>query len=359
MAHMYLVGVMSLAAIEVVARRSETWRHDLRRIGIRTLVAMALAWPVAIALWPWLQDGNPFTQFTTALFHFATFKNSFPFMHWGEQVTTDALPWSYIPMQFAARLPELFLLLLALAAGIGITAAVLFLRRTVQHIGGHGAEGWRAPAVMLAQSRNVLLLVAAIVLPIASIMILGTTLYDGVRHLMFIIPVMALLAAGAVLYVWPALLRRRAVALAVIAAAGIHVGATAVTLVRLHPLEYVNMNALAGGVAGAYGRFDLDYWGAAATTALRDLEKRLDQDISGRFMHSPPRITVCIPWMESRIKPLLRRDWIVETTPRDADFMIGTERNNCGQDFATLIGEVKRLDRTFAWTYAHNRGRID
>src|SRR5260221_13061278 len=40
----------------------------------------------------------------------------------------------------------------------------------------------------------------------------------------------------------------------------------------LHPLEYVAMNALAGGTRGAYENFELDYWSAAASEALRRLE---------------------------------------------------------------------------------------
>src|SRR5256885_11521888 len=71
--------------------------------------------PTAFALWPWLQIGNPFAQFKIALVHFATIPMSFEFPHWGGQVSTSALPVSYIPAQLLARLPEAFLVLLAVA----------------------------------------------------------------------------------------------------------------------------------------------------------------------------------------------------------------------------------------------------
>ena len=42
----------------------------LVRIGGSTLAAMAIAWITMIALWPWLQIGNPVRQFAIAYMHF-------------------------------------------------------------------------------------------------------------------------------------------------------------------------------------------------------------------------------------------------------------------------------------------------
>ena len=44
-------------------------------------------------------------------------------------------------------------------------------------------------------------------------------------------------------------------------------------MVELHPYEYIYYNAFAGGVAGAAGRYDLDYWGLSLAEATRDLER--------------------------------------------------------------------------------------
>ena len=52
---------------------------------------------------------------------------------------------------------------------------------------------------------------------------------------------------------------------------------------------------------------------------------------------------------------MLRRPWIVETDPDKADFIIETERWRCAKNLpVTLIDEVKRFDRSFAWTYARH-----
>ncbi|TMJ87581.1 MAG: hypothetical protein E6G76_12470 [Alphaproteobacteria bacterium] len=113
------------------------------------------------------------------------------------------------------------------------------------------------------------------------------------------------------------------------------------------------MNALAGGTRGAYDKFELDYWSAAATEALRRLEQRFDYDASIRTTESPPHILICIGTREERAHVLLRRPWIVENDPDKADFIIATQRWRCaGNKPVVLIDEVRRFDRTFAWTYA-------
>jgi hypothetical protein len=175
-------------------------------------------------------------------------------------------------------------------------------------------------------------------------------MYDGVRHVLFVIPMLAVVAGLGWQTLLP-LLARAPIAAATVA--GAYIGSVVATLAALHPLEYVAMNALAGGTRGAYGKFELDYWSAAATEALRRLEQRFDYDPSIRTAESPPHILICIGSREERAHMLLRRPWIVETDPDKADFIIATQRSRCAENKpVVLIDEVKRFDRTFAWTYA-------
>jgi hypothetical protein len=143
------------------------------------------------------------------------------------------------------------------------------------------------------------------------------------------------------------------------ALAGVYLGVSIWTLAVLHPLEYVATNALVGGVAGAYGRFDLDYWAAAATVALRRLESRLDYDEPGRFAAQPPSLSICMTYREAQVAPLFRRPWRLETDPAKADFIIATERWHCADDVAdaVLIDEVKRFGVAFVWVYARSPAR--
>jgi hypothetical protein len=348
--HAYLLGALLLCAAEFFATHDRLTLRYLVAIVARYGAVVGIASITAFALWPWLQIGNPFAQFKIALVHFATIPMSFEFPHWGGQVSTSALPVSYIPAQLLARLPEAFLVLLAVAFIHGVAAAARLARDAAVTWRVDRGAGLRAGLLTLARARAILVVCAAVVLPLGFLMLQRATMYDGIRHVLFVIPMLAVVAGLG----WRALLpplNRAPVIAAVVA--GAYVGSIVAMLAVLHPLEYVAMNALAGGTRGAYGNFELDYWSATATEALRRLEHRLDYDSSIQPVETPPSILICIGWREGSVHPILKRPWIVETDPDTADFIIATERSRCADNTpVVLIDEVKRFDRTFAWVYA-------
>jgi hypothetical protein len=209
----------------------------------------------------------------------------------------------------------------------------------------------RAAILTLARERAMLTVALAVVFPLGFLILQRATMYDGVRHVLFVIPMLAVVAGLGWRTLLPLLKRAPIVSALVV---GAYVGGVIATLAALHPLEYVAMNAFAGGTRGAYDKFELDYWSAAATEALRRLEQRFDYDESIRSAaKSPPHILICIGTREERAHILLRRPWIVENDPDKADFIIATQRWRCAENKrVVLIDEVRRFDRTFAWTYA-------
>jgi hypothetical protein len=138
---------------------------------------------------------------------------------------------------------------------------------------------------------------------------------------------------------------------ALVAAVAVYAGIAIVNLVRLHPLEYVAVSSLAGGVRGAHEKFDLDYWSVAGTEALRRLEHSIDSHAPGPFERNPPSLVVCIRNREYLAGIMTSRPWKIEEDVTKADFVIETERSRCAQPGYTLIDEVKRADRAFAWTW--------
>ena len=58
--------------MEFFAAHGRVTLSYLLRLGMRCGAAVVIAWMTAVALWPWLQIGNPFRQFKIALTHFAT-----------------------------------------------------------------------------------------------------------------------------------------------------------------------------------------------------------------------------------------------------------------------------------------------
>lgn len=343
--HAYLFGAMALCALAALLRGRAP---DLARIALATAVAIALAWMTAIALWPWLQIGNPFAQFTEAYVHFATLQKGFEFPNWGKATFNNALPWWYVPGQLLARLPEGFLALLAIGIGSGAAAALVFAKSALSRARRRGLAGLRAPLLALARARETLVVAVAAFGPLLFLIAQRATLYDGLRHVLFVLPMLAIVAGAGLLRILP-VLRRLPLVSGTIAAA--YAATLIATMVALHPLEYAAMSALAGGTRGAYGRFELDYWSLAVPAALRRLERRLDAE--PRQDVARPRVLVCIPWREHLAGLMFRRDWIAVVDANDADFLIETERSRCAQGTsAVLIDEVKRLDRSFAWIYA-------
>jgi hypothetical protein len=353
--HVYLAGALALCAAEFFAVNGRLSARYVLQLGARYAAAAAIAAASAVALWPWLQVGNPLTQFMIAYRHFSTIPMSYEFSHWGERVRTEALPIFYIPEQLAARLPDAFLLLLAIACVGGAVAVVARARDLLAVSNIDRRERLRTLAIAVTRRRGILIVAAAVIVPIGILIIQRTRLYDGIRHVLFVIPMLAIIA-GAGFRMLLAPLRR--IRLLVATVAGLWAGNEVVTLAKLHPLQYVAMNTFAGGTAGAYGRFELDYLAVAATEALRRLESRLEYEGAAASTNGkPPGILICIPWREWAVTPMLTRPWTIETDADKADFVIETERWRCAAGRGLhLIDEVKRFNRPFAWTYARRGG---
>jgi hypothetical protein len=231
-----------------------------------------------------------------------------------------------------------------------IGAAASWARATFGALRRYGVAGLRPVAAELAASRAVLVVGVAAFGPIGVLILQGSTLYDGIRHVLFVIPMLAIVAARGLTSLLP-LFRRLPIVPATVGVA--HTAVIVVTLVMLHPLEYIAMNGLAGGVPGAYRRFDLDYWSMAVPEALRRLEHRMDTE--GRFAGDPPRVLVCLGWREQLAGVMFRRNWIAVTDPHKADYLVTTERWPCADGTtAVLVDEVKRFGRPFARIYAQS-----
>jgi hypothetical protein len=354
--HVYLIGAMTLCAAEAVLRSGRSAGPDLMRIGVRTVSAIVIAWLTAIALWPWLQVGNPITQFREAFLYFANHPGSFEFPHWGGMVRTTALPWSYVPAQLLVRLPEGFLLLLGVAVLSGIGSVLTILRLGLAPTSQSRLPRLKEAIMVTAQARQPSIVWAAATLPIAAIILQHSTLYDGIRHVLFLIPMLAVVASLGFLQLAP-LLRRFPATTA--AAAGAYVGHAVLAFALLHPLQYVAFNVFAGGVIGAYGRFEQDYWSLAVLPALRRLEDRIDRDDPGRFATNPPSIKLCVGFHENAVAPMFRRPWRLEPEPSKADFIIESERWRCGKHLPVIVvDEIKRFGLPFARTLARQPADI-
>src|SRR4051812_25799817 len=125
-------------------------------------------------VWPWsiMEPGHPF-QALTYFSHF--FEKPWKEMFDGALVSVPDMPWSYLPTLFALQLPEVLLALLF----AGVIGSIMSLSRS---------------AVPPRRKTILLILTLAATLPLVIAMVKRPALYNGIRHFIFVIPPMTVLA---------------------------------------------------------------------------------------------------------------------------------------------------------------------
>src|SRR5262249_34827228 len=122
------------------------------------------------------------------------------------------------------------------------------------------------------QRDAVVAMVAAIAFPILYVVGTRATLYDGVRHLLFVFPPLVILAAAGWIAAWRAPSGWPRAVVAIVASAGVM--EPAVFQWRNHPNQTAYIQPLAGGPRAAYANYDLDYWGNCLLQAMRSVNDR-------------------------------------------------------------------------------------
>lgn len=262
---------LSAAAWLALVLRRAGWsaiRAALVPLAVRLLAACATAYGVMLVCWPWAQTG-PLHHPLLALRESTRFGWAGTVLFEGTVYPAAGLPRRYVTELLLLTLPEYLLLGAAVAlvrAGFGIGAMG---RRGQAAKAGEslsaeprGEDSGDATVSIPAGTAWVRWLVVwtCIVFPIAYAALKGAVLYDNQRHFLFVIPPLAAAAAGAFDWVWRRASRPVTVLVGVPALAALLLAAF--DLATLHPHQYAYFNrALAGGMTGASGRYELDYWG--------------------------------------------------------------------------------------------------
>jgi hypothetical protein len=224
---------------------------------------------VCLASWPYLWEA-PLSRFSDVLRHMSDNPHAIPVLFNGIVYQSDKLPASYLPGMLALTLSE--------------PVWLLFL-------GGLVAATWRAFRRRL-ELRDLLAVLVWFLLPFVYVVLRRPPIYDGYRHFMFILPPIFVFIALALQALFEWLRRPWACVLLV---AGILLPGV-IGLVSLHPYQYTYYNSLAGGMGGAFRRYETDYW----LTCYRELMGELNQAVpegSTLFVYRQPSIaeTYAVP----------------------------------------------------------------
>jgi len=297
------------------------------------LPALVLAYVVMILAWPWaaLAPLNP----VRGLLAFSEFNYAIRTVLVGQTYEMADVPRLYVPIYIMIRLP----LVVLFGAALAMISAQL---------------PDRAPGSNRQQRREITLLSLVVIFPLACQVIWHGPAFTGLRHFLFLIPVLAALAGiGLDKAVATLETRGRLVASGAIAAMAACFLWDAGTLVRLHPYEYLFYNSVVGGLEGASRRYDLDYWFGSMPEAINLLEAYLRRTAPGDA-NWPTRVysvAVCgerLPFEKAVTLPQLRWDFMQQWN--QSQFFIAPTHLNCDKDLdGEIIGTVERLGVIIAY----------
>jgi hypothetical protein len=310
----FAVALLAHLAFAARAGGARAALGDARGMLATLWPAPVLAYGLMALLWPWsvFSPLNPLE----ALRAFSNIPFRLQTLYFGELVYASDPPPLYLPAYLAIKLPE------ATVVGFGLGAALALGWLVLSRRGG-----WAA-------ARPWLLTAMVATLPILLFMVVRPTIYNGIRHFLFVVPPMTVIAAASIDRAWSLAegLGRRA-GQAVGGGLAVLAILYAFALGCLHPNQYVYYNRFVGGVHGAYGRFEMDYWGNSLQEATRELIALVERENGGNPPSRTYTLSVCgnLLAVRNELPTWLR---IVDGTPewQDADFFMAfTQVRRCPQ----------------------------
>lgn len=300
--------------------------------ALRTFPGAALALLIMILAWPWaaLSPLNPIR----GLFAFSEFHYAIRTMFAGRIYEMADVSRFYVPGYLLIRVPLITL------AGAAVAMSSLL---------------WQPLGREPQQRRRQLALVSlTIIVPLASEVLFHGPAFTGMRHFLFVLPPLAILAGVGFSQLVDALemkgRRLAAGALALVGACFLWEGAT---LVRLHPYENLSYNALVGGLEGAFRRYDMDYWFNSMPEAIHLLEAylRTEKPLDETQPLKIYSVAVCGERLTfDRTVTIPQLQWDFRPAWEDSEFFIATTQMNCDRDLdGEIVGTVERFGVPIAY----------
>lgn len=281
----------------------------LRKKGWEWIGVFLLSQFVCALVWPFI-GVNYLKNLPLVFWLSARFPPKFDFLFMGGMASSLTYPWYYLPLWILLTMP-LFLL--------GFLVAGLL------RIPRDGKDPF------------FILLIGALGLNLGLYFLLHPAIYDGLRHFLFLLPILtALSAVGFIRFFkdrpWD-VLRKGAMTLGALS-----ILMTATQAVKLHPYEYVYFNELTGGFPGAYGRYETDYWVASMKEAALWLRNNECKDTGKTYK-------VYADGKQFQSESYFGPNMIFEPKKDKADFAIIMTRAGFKPDASELPKVIHRVER--------------
>ncbi|TVP77889.1 MAG: hypothetical protein EA353_09470 [Puniceicoccaceae bacterium] len=308
--------------------RSLPWLSDIKLWVLRGFAAGAIGFSILFLFWPTVHR-NPFSGASQALETVQSYSWSGVVLMDGHFWEASNLPFYYIPYWIVYTTPEHILLLLALGMALGVITVV-----------SYGRSGlWPSACKWIPRS----LIVFAWIFPLGYMLWKDPVIYDGLRHFLFVLPPMVCVAALGFEWILRQIERAGRPRFIVVlqAVMALAAGLVTIEMVRLHPYQYVYFNQISGGLPGAFGRDETDYWGLSHKEAAEWLNAHVEEiDPGGERIFRVHQLYSF--WMLQ--EHLNSSRFEVTAEPEGADFFVSMTRFNFHNSYpeADLLHAVER-----------------
>ncbi|MBI2414774.1 hypothetical protein HYV31_02980 [candidate division WWE3 bacterium] len=245
---------LSLFIIYFVVNLVQMEKRDFTNVIVllrKTLVLFMTSMVLLFMIWPYFR-----INFPQSLIYLIVNARSFEYwqgtmLFMGDVLTKYQRPASYLPIWFAISTP-IYILIPFLLSGFTYTIK----KRSIYTVG-----------------------FVAILVNLLLYFLVNPVIYNGIRHFLYLLPIVTLIAFFAVVDLVTYLLPRyKKFSLLLCIGFGVGLVFTAHTMFLLHPYEYIYFNEIVGGLQGAKDKFELDYWFTSNKESAQWLSKNISDE---------------------------------------------------------------------------------
>ncbi len=206
----------------------------------------------------------------------------------------DKLPWYYLPVWILFTTP--------------IYILVLFI------VGSFNSFKNNLSKIVLA----------SLIINLAIYFITKPVVYDGFRHMLYLLPQIVLLAVCGYIYLGPKVKKYARFLILV------NIILILISYIQLHPYQYIYFNELIGGLKGAYGQLEIDYWMASNKEAALWLKNNIAKKTKKNI-----KVAICGNIFSASY--FFSRNMKVVYHENEADYVICNERSDY---YKKINGEI-------------------
>ena len=227
-------------------RYLEERKADINEIRKKSILLVAIiigALLLSIVLWPYALQ-NPFTNILKSYRVMAHYPETFRQIFEGKMEWSDYMPWYYLIKSMGITIPVIVL--------SGLIIFIILIKKA------------------FTDGKSIIygFLIFTVLFPMLFVILEKSNLYSSWRQFLFVYPGLVLLAATGFSTLFDSIKNRYLLWVAGLVLFLISIHPMKFTLLN-HPYEYMYYNQLVGGLKGAYGNYETDYYYVSQTEASK------------------------------------------------------------------------------------------